>query len=285
MIANAENAAGGSGLTPKIYDELIAAGVDCITMGDHIYRRREIDAVLKREQNIVKPANFPAGRARSRLGRRAGRQRCGRGRVQPAGTALHAPGRLPLDARRSGARGDSRQHVPVRVLDFHAEATSEKQLMGRYLDGRVSAVLGTHTHVPTADEQILPGGTAFQSDVGMTGPCESILGRDIDRVMHTTITFRPTYFQVAKRRRRDSAGRSSTVDPATGKPSVFAESSCGKMRPIDSSCSPRPTACAGRNRPLRASRASARRRLRRSRNLPPCCSRRSSSRCARPASR
>jgi calcineurin-like phosphoesterase len=87
--------------------------------------------------------------------------------------------------------------VLVRVVDFHAEATSDKQLLGRYLDGRVSAVLGTHTHVPTADEQILPGGTAFQCDVGMTGPYESILGRRIDRVLETTLTFNPTHFEVA----------------------------------------------------------------------------------------
>ena len=104
----------------------------------------------------------------------------------------------------------------IRVLDFHAEATSEKQLMGRYLDGRVSAVLGTHTHVTTADEQILPGGAAFQSDVGMTGPFESILGRDIASVTHTTLTFRPTHFHVAEHDVRLN-GTMVQVDPATGK--------------------------------------------------------------------
>jgi hypothetical protein len=106
--------------------------------------------------------------------------------------------------------------VAVRVLDFHAEATSEKQLMGRHLDGRVTAVLGTHTHGPTADEQVLPGGTAFQCDVGMTGPFESILGREIERVMLTTITFRPTYFQVARHDVR-LGGTIVEVDPATGR--------------------------------------------------------------------
>ncbi len=106
--------------------------------------------------------------------------------------------------------------VCIRIVDFHAEATSEKQLMGRYLDGRVSAVLGTHTHVSTADEQVLPGGSAFQCDVGMTGAHESILGRDIQRVMHTTITFRPTFFQVAKADARISA-TVVTVDETTGK--------------------------------------------------------------------
>ena len=108
------------------------------------------------------------------------------------------------------------ENLPVRILDFHAEATSEKQLMGRYLDGRVSAVLGTHTHVATADEQILPQGTAFQSDVGMTGPWDSILGREIERVMHTTLTFQPTYFEVARNDVRIS-GTLVTVDPAVGR--------------------------------------------------------------------
>jgi calcineurin-like phosphoesterase len=106
--------------------------------------------------------------------------------------------------------------VAVRILDCHAEATSDKQLMGRYLDGRVSAVLGTHTHVTTADEQILPGGTAFQCDVGMTGPHESILGRKIDRVLETTLTFRPTQFQVATGDVR-LCGSIVDIDPATGK--------------------------------------------------------------------
>ena len=108
------------------------------------------------------------------------------------------------------------QEAKVKILDFHAEATSDKQLMGRHLDGRVSAVLGTHTHVPTADQRILPGGTAFQCDVGMTGPHESIIGRKIDRVLTTTVTFYPTQFQVAKGDVRLS-GSVVDVDAATGR--------------------------------------------------------------------
>ncbi len=167
-------------------------------MGDHIYRRSEVDTVLDGSHPIVKPANFP----RSAPGRDWVVVRAANG-VEVAVFSLL--GRLfmrPVDCpwtRADQVLADIPHEVTVRVLDFHAEATSEKQLMGRHLDGRVTAVLGTHTHVPTADEQILPGGTAFQCDVGMTGPCESILGRDIERVMQTTITFRPTYFQVAKR--------------------------------------------------------------------------------------
>jgi 2',3'-cyclic-nucleotide 2'-phosphodiesterase len=214
VIANAENAAGGSGITPKIYAELCAAGVDCVTLGDHIYRRSEAGAILDTSHAIVKPANFP----RAAPGRDWVVVRAANG-VEVAVFSLL--GRLfmrPVDCpwtRADQLLEELPRSVVVRVLDFHAEATSEKQLMGRHLDGRVTAVLGTHTHVPTADEQILPGGTAFQCDVGMTGPFESILGRDIQRVMQTTITFRPTYFQVAKHDVR-LGGTIVEADPATG---------------------------------------------------------------------
>jgi hypothetical protein len=196
VVANAENAAGGSGLTPEIYRELLAAGVDAITLGDHIYRRREINAVLETASNIVKPANFPPeapGRdfmvVTARNGERvAVISLLGRVFMRPVDCPWAAVDRvLPQ------LPGDVKQIL----VDFHAEATSDKQLMGRHLDGRATAVLGTHTHVPTADEGILPGGTAFQCDVGMTGPYESILGRRIDRVMETTRTFNPTHFEVA----------------------------------------------------------------------------------------
>jgi metallophosphoesterase (TIGR00282 family) len=215
VIVNAENIAGGSGLTPKIYGELVAAGVDCITMGDHIYRRREIEPILRERENIVKPANFP----RAAPGRNWMVVQAANG-VKVAVFSLL--GRLfmrPVDCpwtRADEILEEIPSDIAVRVLDFHAEATSEKQLMGRYLDGRVSAVLGTHTHVTTADERILPKGTAYQTDVGMTGPFDSIIGRDIERVMHTTITFRPTYFEVAKKDVRLS-GSIFDVDAATGK--------------------------------------------------------------------
>ncbi len=188
VIANAENSAGGSGITPQIYRELTQHGVDCITLGDHIYRRREIYGILESEPNIVKPANFPADAP--------GRQWC----IVPAANGVPVAvisllGRVfmrPVDCPWAAADRVLDQlpaDVRVIVVDFHAEATSDKQLMGRHLDGRASAVLGTHTHVTTADEQVLPGGTAFQCDVGMTGPHESILGRRIDRVLETTRAF------------------------------------------------------------------------------------------------
>lgn len=196
VIANAENSAGGSGITPQIYRELTQHGVDGITLGDHIYRRREIYGVLESEPNIVKPANFPAdapGREWSIV----------RTADDVPVAVISLLGRVfmrPVDCPWAAADRVLAQLPPdvrVIVVDFHAEATSDMQLMGRHLDGRVSAVLGTHTHVTTADEQILPGGTAFQCDVGMTGPHESILGRRIDRVLETTRSFRPEHFEVA----------------------------------------------------------------------------------------
>ena len=214
VIANAENSAGGSGLTPANYRELISAGVDCITLGDHIYRRREIAKILESEGNIVKPANFP----RSAPGKEFAVVQAKNGVPVAVFSLLGRVFMRPVDCPWEAADrvlAALPAEVMVKVVDFHAEATSDMQLMGRYLDGKVSAVLGTHTHVPTADEQVLPGGTAFQCDVGMTGPYESILGRRIDRVLHTTRTFNPTHFEVADGDVR-ICGSLVEVDEATG---------------------------------------------------------------------
>jgi metallophosphoesterase (TIGR00282 family) len=225
VVANAENAAGGSGLTPAIYRELMKAGVDAITLGDHVYRRKEIYATLEAESNIVKPANLPPesiGRDWAVLKARNGvpvAVACFLGRLfmKPVDSPWQAADRvlaaLPSDVR-------------VRLIDFHAEATSDMQLMGRYLDGRVTAVLGTHTHVPTADECILPAGTAFQCDVGMTGPYESIIGRRIDRVMETTLTGLPTEFDVATGDVR-LCGAIVEVEPESGR-AIAIERLCVK---------------------------------------------------------
>lgn len=215
VIANAENSADGSGITPRIYRGLIEAGVDCITLGDHVYRRAEIFPVLESEANIVVPANYPS-------------QAPGRGWTVVQATngvsvaVFSLLGRVymkPVDCPFAAAEKVLREipaDVNIRILDFHAEATSDKQVMGRFLDGRASAVLGTHTHVATADEQILPGGTAFQCDVGMTGPHKSILGRRIDRVLMTTVSFRPSPFEVATEDVRLN-GAIVEIDPQTGK--------------------------------------------------------------------
>lgn len=215
IIANAENAADGAGLTNVQYKKLIDAGVDAITLGDHIYRKKEIATTLTSVSNIVKPANFPPespGRDHCIVKTSQGIQVAvisllGRVFMRPVDCPFHAVTRvlaqIPPD-------------VLIRICDVHAEATSDKQVMGRYLDGKVTAVLGTHTHVPTADEEIFPGGTAFQCDVGMTGPYLSILGRAIEPVLNTTLTFDPNSFHVATEDVRLS-GTWIDADPTTGK--------------------------------------------------------------------
>jgi metallophosphoesterase (TIGR00282 family) len=215
VVVNAENAAGGSGATPAICEELYAAGVDGLTFGDHIYLRQEIFAYLDACDRAVRPANFPAeapGREWMKLTARDGTEVgvfsiLGRLFMRPVDCPFRAADRVLAELPKA---------VRTILLDFHAEATSDKQLMGRYLDGRVSAVLGTHTHVATADEEIFPGGTAFQCDVGMTGPYGSILGRRIDRVLETSLTFKPTHFEVAQADVR-LCGTIVDVEPTTGR--------------------------------------------------------------------
>jgi len=214
VICNAENAAGGSGLTLRCYEELSEAGVDVMTMGDHVYRKDEIFQIFERGGEVLRPANFPLDSPGPELSLVTSRDGVpvavftvlGRTYMKPVDCPFRAADRI-LD--RIG--GDTR----VVILDTHAEATSEKQLLGRYLDGRVSAALGTHTHVATADEQILKNGTAYQTDVGMTGPHDSILGRRYDRVLSATLTCVPAHFDVATGDPRLN-GALVTVDPVTG---------------------------------------------------------------------
>ncbi len=215
VIANAENCENGSGLAPSTYRKLIDAQVDCITMGDHIYRKKDIISILESQSNIVKPANYPAEApgnnwaiVKSATGKSvAVFSLMGRVFMKPVDCPFRAVERILEELPKE---------VMIRFCDFHSEATSDKQLMGRFLDGRVTAVCGTHTHVPTADEQILRGGTAYISDVGMTGPHESILGREIEKVMEATLTFRPVPFDVAKNDVQIS-GVIIDVDPGSGK--------------------------------------------------------------------
>ncbi len=196
VVANAENAADGSGLTVAQYKRLLAAGVDCITMGDHIYRRSELVPTLQKGRRIVKPANYPADAPgctwttfRAACGTEvAVFSLLGRVFMRPVDCPFAAADRVLAEIPDS---------VRVRFCDIHAEATSDKQLLGRHLDGRVAVAVGTHTHVPTADARILPRGTAYQTDAGMSGPYESIIGRSISRVTQTTLTFEPTHFYVA----------------------------------------------------------------------------------------
>ncbi len=196
VICNAENSDGGSGIIPSIYRKLIAAGVDGITLGDHIYKKREIIEILEGQTNIVKPANYPSGAP----GKNWMVLKTATGVSVAVFSLMGRVFMKPVDCPFTAAErvlAEIPSEIKVRIVDFHAEATSDKQLMGRFLNGRVSAVLGTHTHVPTADEQIFDGGTAFQCDVGMTGPHNSILGRHIENVLDATLTFKPTPFSVA----------------------------------------------------------------------------------------
>lgn len=214
-IANAENAVGGSGLTPGAYKQLRQAGVDAVTLGDHIYKKQDIIKTLEKDEPICKPANFPPeapGKEFILTSARNGKPVAvfcllGRTYMRAVDCPFRAADRV-LQTIGDQAR--------VIIVDIHAEATADKYLIAHYLKGRVSAVLGTHTHVPTADEQILAPGTAFISDVGMTGPHDSILGRRIDRVLSTTVTFVPSSFEVAEGDPR-LAGAIVDIDAETGR--------------------------------------------------------------------
>ncbi len=218
LVVNAENASDGSGLMPRQYQRLITAGVDAITLGDHIYRRKEIIDVLNKSDRIVKPANFP-GQAAGRTWVVIPTPKGPLAIISLLGRVYMRPVDCPFDAvdRSLAEIGDQAQHI---LVDVHAEATSDKQVLARYLDGKVTAVVGTHTHVPTADASVLPGGTAFQCDVGMCGPYESIIGRDIKRVVQTTRSFEPSHFHVAQGDVRlcgaiidsDEAGKATAIE-------------------------------------------------------------------------
>lgn len=215
VIANAENAAGGSGLTARLYRRLRDAGVDLMTMGDHIYKKGELFETLRREERICKPANFPPEAAGREYAFAEARDGTPVAVVSLLGRTFMRPVDCPFRAI-DRVLAQLSERFRVVVVDVHAEATAEKYLLAHYLRGRVSAVLGTHTHVATADEQVFAPGTAFQCDVGMTGPYDSVLGRRIDRVMETTVTFMPTAFDVAQGDVR-VCGAVVDVDEATGR--------------------------------------------------------------------
>ena len=196
VIANGENSAGGVGITPKTATEIYEMGVDVITTGNHVYRHREIYEFLDTSERIVRPANYPAGNpGRGHTVVEVGGRRVAV--VNLSGSVMLKTARSPFieaDALLSRLGGDA----DVVVVDFHAEVTSEKVALGWHLDGRVAAVLGTHTHVPTADARVLPGGTAFICDVGMTGSRNGVLGADRDQVLQSFITQMPVRFDGAE---------------------------------------------------------------------------------------
>lgn len=196
VVANAENTAGGSGLTPSLAQELFAAGVDCLTMGDHVFRRREVLPLLETDGRVLRPANYARRASGKGLTLLPAADGTPVGVINLLGRTFMPAVDSPFEAVEE-ALGVLAGSARVILVDIHAEATSEKVAMGRYLDGRVTAVLGTHTHVPTADETVLPGGTAYITDVGMTGPHDSVIGRRADRVLETLLTQMPTRFEVA----------------------------------------------------------------------------------------
>jgi metallophosphoesterase (TIGR00282 family) len=196
VIANAENAAGGSGLTPQIYDKLLKYGVNLITLGDHTYRKRDIVKTLEVADNIARPANFSEFAAGRGVGIYKTEKGTTVGVLSLIGRMFMRPADCPYNAadRILPTLG---QQADVIFVDFHAEATSEKIAMGYYLDGRVSCVFGTHTHVVTADETILSGGTAYITDIGMTGGHDSVLGRGKESVLKSFRTRMPVPFEIA----------------------------------------------------------------------------------------
>lgn len=197
VVANAENASGGSGITSKVADELFSSGVDVLTSGDHIWKKSEIFELIKEEERILRPLNFPSGSPgrgfsvfKTKEGKKVGVV-CVNGRVFM--DALDCPFKTTLEAVEKMSKD-----TKVIMVDIHAEATSEKVALGWYLDGKASAVLGTHTHIQTADERILPGGTAYLTDAGMTGPYDSVIGRKVEDVLERFITAIPVRFEVAE---------------------------------------------------------------------------------------
>lgn len=216
VIANAENAAAGSGITPQIFNKLRHQGIDCCTMGDHIYRRYDALPLLEQSDRIIKPANLPpeaVGRDHALFTTRRGTRVAvisllGRTYMNMrADCPFHAVDRVLSTLPRE---------VRVIIVDVHAETTSEKVAMGWYLNGRASVVVGTHTHIQTADERVLPGGTAYITDLGMTGAYESVLGRDKDNVIKSLVTGMPFPFDVASRDVR-LCGALIDLDATTGR--------------------------------------------------------------------
>jgi len=218
VIVNAENVAGGIGVTPGTAEELLDTGADVLTSGNHVWNHKEILPCLDGDMPILRPLNYPPGvpgRGYVIIGRALVVNLIGRTFMNAYDCPFRAMDRL-LD--------ELEDRPSVIIVDFHAEATSEKMAMGRYLDGRVSAVLGTHTHVGTIDTQILPEGTAYVTDIGMVGPLNSVIGDDIDAVLKRFLTMLPNRLSVGKGRTvfnavlvktDDTTGRAVSIDRVT----------------------------------------------------------------------
>ena len=215
VVVNVENMAGGFGVTPDVLDELAELPIHCYTTGNHVWDKKEVVDLFRREPRLLRPANYPAGNpgVGVHVGETAGGVRV---------ATLHLEGQVFMKNVDSPFRVAERllaelpKGVRVVFVDFHAEATSEKQALGHFLDGKVSAVVGTHTHVPTADERILAGGTAFLTDAGMTGPYDGVIGFKAEKVLQRFLLQVPIGFEVAKRDVR-VAGVLIDIDETTGR--------------------------------------------------------------------
>ncbi|AEF17292.1 MULTISPECIES: TIGR00282 family metallophosphoesterase [Thermoanaerobacterium] len=214
VIANAENAAGGNGITRKVADELFEMGISALTMGNHVWDQKEIFNFIYEERRIVRPANYlpnTPGRGSSLLNINNVKI----GIINLQGTVFMPCNNNPFFVADEEIKM-LKEHTNIIIVDFHAEATSEKIALGYYLDGKVSCVYGTHTHVQTADEKILPGGTGYITDVGMTGPYDSVLGMDKDKIIKKFTSSLPVKFDIAKGPAQIN-GLVIKIDESTGK--------------------------------------------------------------------
>lgn len=215
VIANAENAAGGLGITPKIAEELLNSGIHLLTSGNHVWRKREILPYLEKNDRLLRPENYPSGVPGKGVAIVSLNSGIKMGVLNLEGRTFMKPLDCPFRTALTAIE-IIRKETPFIIVDFHAEATSEKVAMGWFLDGKVSAVLGTHTHVPTADETILPQGTAYITDVGMTGALISVIGMRVDVSLRGLLTQLPQSFKPASEK-ACLQGVILTVDASSGK--------------------------------------------------------------------
>jgi metallophosphoesterase (TIGR00282 family) len=197
VIANAENASGGSGITSRVAAELFASGADVLTSGDHIWKKTEIFELINQEERILRPLNFPSGAPGRGASVFIAQNGAKVGVININGRVFMEALECPFKAALKAAE-ELAVETKIIIVDMHAEATSEKIALGWYLDGKVSAIFGTHTHIQTADEKILPKGTAYITDVGMTGPYDSVIGRRVEDVLTRFLSSIPVRFEVAE---------------------------------------------------------------------------------------
>lgn len=196
LITNAENAAGGFGLTPKVADELFSMGINCLTLGNHAWSKKEGTELIARDPRILRPANYPQGVPGKGANIFELEDGYKIGVINLMGRIFMEPIDSPFEIGKRIVE-EMRKETAIIIVDFHAEATSEKEALANFLDGKVSAVIGTHTHIQTADERIMPYGTAYITDVGMTGPVDSIIGVKKEQVLHRFLLNTPVKFEVA----------------------------------------------------------------------------------------